>query len=192
MKKPVSVFLFVFCLISGIKLHGQVSHGAFGAAVIKGTQLIGKSAVIAGGRFGWVIDSSIVVGGGFYFTGNNVLTNYRYPGSRSDYNLGFSYGGLECEYIFPISGKISASLQIFFGGGGGKFLPADGVSYSPYGFSAVVIEPQFSIEAGINKWLHASAGAGYRYVSGFDEYYFYKPKDLSGFSGMLTFKFGSY
>ena len=75
MKILFSTFLIIF-LMNFSLIFAQNRYSAFGAPSIKYTSLNNKCAIILGGKFGFVINKSIVLGGGFYGLINNVHTSY--------------------------------------------------------------------------------------------------------------------
>jgi hypothetical protein len=54
-----------------------------------------------------------------------------------------------------------------------------------------VLEPALNVELNITSFFRINAGASYRYISGIN-YDNLRNEDFSGFSGVLTFKFGSF
>ena len=114
--KNFFILLFTGLLLVTTKSYSQQNdNSAFGAPVIKFTSLVGQSAVLVGGRFGWVINKSIVLGGGIYGLINTVNTNVTDPISGQNVMLGFNCGGLEFEYIFFHDEPIHASFDMLVG-----------------------------------------------------------------------------
>jgi hypothetical protein len=193
--KPILFFfLFGIVLCSEPLFPQQNDGGAFGAPVIKFTSIGGQNATLVGGRFGWVIDESIVLGGGFYGLTSKVKTNVIDPVSGQDVLLGFNCGGLELEYIFLSDSKIHASLDMFFAGGGLTYSVHDkSVAHTNYYSQDLLLwEPQANIEFEITDWFHLDAGVSYRIITSYDIMYGISKDDLKGISALLTFKFGRY
>lgn len=86
------LFFFFFCTVLYTKpiFPQQLDGGVFGAPVVKFSSMAGQNAILAGGRFGWVIDSSIVLGGGIYAMESRVKTNIVDPVSGQDVLLNFN------------------------------------------------------------------------------------------------------
>ncbi len=193
--KKFLIFLFAgFLLITTKSFSQQNINSAFGAPVIKFTSLVGQNAVLAGGRFGWVINKSIVLGGGIYGLVNSVNTNVTDPISGQNLLLGFNCGGLEFEYVFFSEKPIHASVDMLFAGGGVTYAVGNkNVPHTSY-FSQnlLVWEPQINIEFKIVDWFHLAAGASYRMITSYKDYYGVSSNDLKGLTGLLTFKFGKY
>ena len=53
----------------------EVTHGGFGGPVIKYTQIKGEPAVLVGGRGGWIINHTFIIGGGGYGLVNDIKAN---------------------------------------------------------------------------------------------------------------------
>jgi hypothetical protein len=197
----VSAFLLFLCIIWGTSpIFAQENDGgAFGAPVIKFSSIAGQNAILAGGRFGWVIDSNIVLGGGIYALANGVKTNIVDPKSGQDVLLGFNYGGIELEYIFFPGNYIHASVGMLFAGAGTTYSVSDkSVPHSSYySQNFLLFEPAVNIEFNIIDWLHIDTGVSYRISvkPGTDQFYDTGGiglNDLKGISVLLTFKLGEF
>ncbi len=198
-KYPLRLFtiiIFVAIFFSNFSLFAQQdnNNSAFGAPVIKYTSLVGQDAVMLGGRFGWMIDKSIVLGGGIYSLVSNVKTNFIDPISGQNVILGLNCGGLEFEYIFFSDEPVHGSIDMLFAGGGVTYsVENKNVPHTSY-FSQnlLVWEPQINIEFKIVDWFHLATGVSYRLISSYNGYFGITSNDLKGLTGLLTFKFGKY
>jgi len=194
--QKIFTFFSILCFISGMNLSyaQQNDGGAFGAPVIKFSSMAGQNAILSGGRFGWVINKNIVLGGGFYALVNKVKTNIVDPLSGQEVLLGFNCGGLEIEYIFFPDSKIHASFDMFLAGAGDTFSVRDkSVPHTSYYSQDLLLwEPQINLEFEAADWLHMDAGVSYRIVTGYDITNGISRDDLKGISALLTFKFGRY
>jgi|YelNatPaOPRAMG01_1025707.scaffolds.fasta_scaffold00220_44 hypothetical protein len=177
----------------------QLDGGAFGAPVAKFGSIAGQSAIFAGGRFGWVIDSSIVLGGGIYALTSRVKTNITDPISGQNVMLGFNCGGVELEYIFFARSNVHFSVDMLFAGAGTTYSVINkDVSHSNYFSQNLLLwEPQLNIEFNVLYWFHIDTGVSFRICTSPGTETFYHTggislKDLSGASGLVTFKFGSF
>lgn len=177
----------------------KITHGGFGGPVVKYTQIKGDPAVLVGGRGGWIINHSFIIGGGGYglvnnIDANNPFINY-YWGVRP--YLNFGYGGLELEYIIQSDRLIHYSVCTLIGGGGVSYrrsLIEDNNwddDWSSPNDAFFVFEPSFNVEVNIISFMRVNAGVSYRFISGanFDDL---RNSDLAGPSVMLTFKFGKF
>ena len=153
--------------------------GGFGAAVVKFSQVDGEFALFVGGRGGWIINHTFVVGGGGYGLTNDIDTND--DGVR-DLELG--YGGLELEYVNSSDELIHFTAYLLIGGGG---LSGTAVNEE----AVFVLEPALNGELNVTDYFRFHAGAGFRWVSGVDS-----PgvdgSDLSAFYAQVTLKFGTF
>jgi hypothetical protein len=189
----ILIILFAFIFFDNTDAQSK-SYGAFGAVSFKYSSIANQNAVIAGGRFGWVINNSIVLGGGYYALLGTVSSNYKDHLNGGSPSFGFNYGGLELEYIFFEEKPIHFSLSMLFAGGGLYFNPPNAnLSHENY-FSQdlLVWEPALNIEANSLKWLHFDLSFSYRLISSLKDVYGVTKTDLKGLSAGITFKFGSY
>jgi hypothetical protein len=162
-------------------LLGRRFHsGGFGGPVVKFSEVDGDFAVFAGGRGGWIINHTLVLGVGGYGLANDIEIGW--PGSR---DIEFGYGGFELEYINRSNSLIHFTAYLLIGGGGlSTSLPGDEEA-------VFVLEPAANAELNITPYFRLCVGGAYRYVTGinmpiFDE------EDLSAAVGVMTFKFGAF
>ncbi len=188
-----AAFYVFFSLVVITSIKAQ-ENGAFGAPVLKYTSISGQGALLAGGRFGWIINRSFVVGGGIYSLVSQVKANSIDPVSGQEFMTAFNYGGLEFEYVFLSDLVVHATLDMLCAGGGLSMNVSDrNVPHtSYYGQDLLVWEPGINLETNIVDWLHIDAGISYRLISSFNSYNSVSKNDLQGLNGILTFKFGSY
>ena len=175
---------------------GDMESGGFGAPVVKYTSIYGQNTLIVGGRGGWIINHSFVIGGGGY----GVVTEVDAPEGifpmEEPLDLHFGYGGFELEYIFNPKALGHFSAYILIGGGSTNFAMDLGhynennqmIGNDDFVF---VLEPEVNGELNITDWFHLNGGVSYRFVSGVDQAKL-DDSDFSGVSGVLTFKFGSF
>ncbi len=188
-----SAILFFFLLNSKISAQGFESS-AFGAPVLRYTSLAGQSAFIAGGRFGWIINKSIVLGGGLYGLISNVSTGYKDNPSGQNVMLGMNFGGLELEYIFFPESFIHGSIDMLFAGGGTYYsVQNTNVPHSSYFSQDLLLwEPSINIEINVLPWLHTDLNYSYRIITSYPANYNISTRDLEGSSIGLVLKFGKY
>jgi hypothetical protein len=206
--KKVAIIIAMLCFFSSRMMAqeetlvggGDIEHGGFGAPVVKYTQIIGEPSLLVGGRGGWIINHTFVIGGGGYGLVNNIRSTE--PGSfifpYGDTFLNFGYGGLELEYIGQSDKLIHYSVLVLLGGGSVSYINK-GFDGDIFGESDLdspadiffVLEPGVSIELNVTTFFRINGGISYRFISGaaFDTY---SNSDLAGLSAVLTFKFGSF
>ncbi len=172
--------------------NGEMSNGGFGGPVIKYTQIKNEPAVLVGGRGGWIINHTFIIGGGGYGLANQIESDY-----ITDYSkpyIDFGYGGFELEYIIQSDQLVHFSIYTLIGAGGVNYRADSHNSWEDWNYSSdefFVLEPALNVEVNIASFFRINAGASYRYISGVN-YDNLKNEDFSGFSGVLTLKFGSF
>ena len=197
------VAVFVAFLVSATTVAAQErtlfkgdETGGFGAPVVKFTSVNGRGVVMAGGRGGWIIGHSLVIGGGGY----GVATEVDAPGqvlpAEGPLDIKFGYGGFELEYIVHPNSLGHFSAGTLIGGGDIHFVKDVGPvsrSTQTVGESDVVavVEPAVNAELNVTPWFRLNAGASYRWVSGIDHAGL-KNGDFGGMAATLTLKFGTF
>ncbi len=187
-------FIFIICF-SSTTMFPQNKYSAFGAPAIKITSLSGHTALVIGGKFGFVINENIVIGGGFYGLISNVHTDYIDIPSGQNVMINLNYGGLELEYIFFSRFLIHGSIELLLAGGGVYFDISDkSVPHNNYSkVNFLVYEPSLNIEYNTLSWLRIDLNLSYRIITSYElENYGVSQKDLNGLTAGLIFKFGSY
>ena len=154
--------------------------GGFGAPVVKFSEVANEFAVFAGGRGGWIINHTFVIGGGGYGLANDI----RFSDLVTGRDIDFGYGGLELEYINSSDQLLHFTIYLLIGGGGlsGTVVQEE---------SVFVLEPALNGEVNVTKFFRLNAGVGYRWVAGVDNPG-YKDSDFSAVYGQVTAKFGAF
>ncbi len=193
MKFLPRIFFIFFLLSISSNISAQNKYGAFGAPVIKYTSIANQNDLILGIKFGLVINESIVIGGGFYGTIDNINIKDEPGGQKVILNM--NYGGLEMEYLLFPHSLIHGSIGILLAGGGLYFGASDkSIPNGSYPkFDLLVYEPSVNVEFNALNWMHIDLNISYRIVTSYD-YVIYdiSKDDLAGASAGLIFKFGSY
>lgn len=169
---------------------GNVVHGGFGGPVVKFTSVNKELGILVGGRGGWIIDHTFVIGGGGYGLSNNISSGQIVNGKNM--YLNFGYGGFEMEYITNWDKLVHASFYLLIGGGGVNLKESNhDMSWNKDTNSFFVLEPAVNVELNIVKFFRINFGASYRFISGVDSYGL-QNNNLAGPSAMLTLKFGKF
>ncbi len=200
MKSILAVFLL--CAVAATTVLGQeetllemenIEHGGYGALVIKFGSVNNQFALLVGGRGGWIINHSFVLGFGAYGLVNDVPSYV--TGPFGEHYIDFGYGGLDLEYVFNSDRLIHLSIHALIGGGAVGFRGSASGSWNPNSEhmedGVFVVEPGMNLDLNIIRWFRLSAGASFRYVRGTSAG-LSTNKDLSGPSAQLTFRFGDF
>ncbi len=195
MKKLVIVLLAVLFSYPAMAqeetlIKGDVESGGYGAPIFKVGKINGSTGVFVGGQGGWIINHSFVLGA----KGYGLVNNVDIEGSENQ-KLEFGCGGVLLEYIFSSNKLLHLGINTMIGAGGVRYAEKDysydyeEVDYNSSSF--FVLEPGINVVLNISSYFRIGAGATYRYVNGV-EYENLTNADLSGFSGEIIFKFGSF
>jgi hypothetical protein len=170
-------------------ISGKIESGGFGGPVLKASQINGESSLLMGGRGGWIINHTLVLGGGGY----GLVTDIKAPNTPADSGLylQMGYGGFEIEYVSNSDALVHYSLHSLIGAGGVSFREKDWDESEEMGDTFFIAEPGANLELNVTKFFRIGAGASYRYISGVN-YRGVSNSDLSGWSGNLTLKFGKF
>ncbi len=205
MKKAILIMIFgllstqVFAAEETL-FSGDLSHGGFGGPVVKFSQVNGENSVLVGGRGGWIINHSFIIGGGGCGLVNKIKVPSVYDENGNQADLVFGYGGLELEYIGRPNNLVHYSMYVLLGGGGisNSVYEKDHDGYKDHDHynnidSDVVwvVEPALNVTLNVTSFFRISAGAGYRYVTGAN-LAGTSNSDLSNTSFNLSFRFGKF
>jgi hypothetical protein len=172
-------------------INGPIENGGFGGPVIKIGSINGELGILVGGRGGWIINHSFIIGGGGYGLVNDVKA--KVLGPYGERYLNFGYGGLELEYVSEPDRLINFSFQTLIGGGGLSWRDENvqvGMRNSDND-TFFIVEPGVNVTLNVTTYFRISGGVSYRYISGVQSPASSNP-DLSGLSGVLTFRFGKF
>jgi hypothetical protein len=192
--KRLAVLLLVLALAGPalaedeVLIGGDIESGGYGAVVVKYGRIMGADGVFVGGQGGWIINHSFVLGLGGYGLANNIGIQ-----DSDCLFLGFGYGGLLLEYIVASQKLVHFSVQVLIGGGGVSYFEA-GHSHDhsiDEGDAFFALEPGGNLMLNLHKHVRVGVGGTYRYVGGAD-YKGLSDSDLSGFTGHIIVKFGSF
>ncbi|MGE5457955.1 MAG: hypothetical protein ACM3RX_06335 [Methanococcaceae archaeon] len=204
MKKIIVFFLLlVSCSFAQRKtvFEGETENGGFGAAVVKFTPIKNNLGILVGGYGGWLINHSLLLGGGGFGLVNNIKANediqsiFSFP--REPF-LNFGYGGGIIEYYFSPNEILHASVSLLVGGGAVSYRDArmSDSYYSEFNDrnlddGVFVLEPGLSGELNVLSYFKMGLSLSYRYVNGVTIYGL-KNSDFSNFSVNLALKFGKF
>jgi len=178
-------------------LKSDLKSGGFGGPVVKFTAIYDQSALMIGGRGGWIINHSLVIGGGGYAVVNEVhAPEGALPFEEFPLDIEFSYGGFELEYIIHPKSLVHFSIYMLIGGGAMNYVKDVGPvieSNEQAGETdfVFVLEPAVNAELNVTKWFRLNAGISYRLVTGVEQERL-KESDFNGLAATLIFKFGKF
>lgn len=170
----------------------KIESGGFGGPVWKVTQLNGETTFLSGGRGGWIINHTFVIGGGGYGTMMDVGTGLilTKPGYDEKLYLKMEYSGLELEYIHRSNKVVHWTVQTLIGGGRLEIREHDpDRTFAKDNF--FVADANANAEINVLKWMRVNIGAGYRFAFGVDLEGL-SNGDIGGPEAQVTLKFGSF
>ncbi|HAV22196.1 MAG: hypothetical protein A2X67_00845 [Ignavibacteria bacterium GWA2_55_11] len=170
--------------------------GGFGAPVVKFTSVNGQTAIMAGGRGGWVFDHSFSIGGGGYGVVSEVDAASNILPIEGPLDIEFGCLGLELEYFFDPASLTHYTVSAFVGVGATNFVKDVGSvfeSNQQTGETAFMflLEPGVHAELNLAKTFRLNAGVSYRLAMGTDQVGL-DDSDFSGFSASLELKIGTF
>ena len=169
-------------------IRGTVESGGFGGPVVKFTEINDSFGVLVGGRGGWIINHTFVIGGGGYGLANEVkVGDFR---SMSDF-LNFGYGGLELEYLIAHRKLIHFSVQALIGAGGVSFRDRHFNQIDGPDDAFFIAEPGVNVILNVTKSFRMGFGGSYRFIGGAERAQI-SDSSLSGPTALLTFMFGKF
>jgi hypothetical protein len=174
----------------------EFEKGGFGGPVVKFTRVNDQNALMIGGRGGWIINHSIILGGGAYGVVTEVDAAAGILPSEGPLDIEFGYGGFEIEYVNNPKSLVHYSIYALIGGGAANFVKDVGsvsesneqVGETDFMF---VFEPAVNAELNITTWFRLNAGLSYRLTSGANQEGL-SDSDFSGITATITFKFGRF
>ncbi len=172
-------------------MSGPVEHGGFGGPVVKLTQIANEFGVLVGGRGGWIINHSLVLGGGGYGLANS--SDFRLVEGGRERRLALGYGGVELEYVNRWSDVAHLTAGILIGAGGASWYDWRGgdSGFEDDGDAFFIAEPALNVEVNIVHFFRVGVGGSYRFVEDVDLRGL-TDADVRGAAGSLTFKFGKF
>lgn len=172
------------------------SVGGFGALTVNATSLNGEEALLTGFRAGVILDHGMAIG----FGGHGLVTSVykEHTSGEAKLQLEMGYGGLLFEPILAPKWPVHITLPVLIGAGGAVYTSSSDSAdywYDDYEVEDVdaffVLEPGVNVEFNITRFFRLDVGASYRYLRDIDLINT-NNKDLNGWSGGFTMKFGKF
>lgn len=173
---------------------------AFGAADLKVGNFVGERGLLAGAYGGFIINRRYLFG----VAGYGLVTNVEFQGTLPDdaetrkLNLHGGYGGVLIGATIAHKELIHISIPIVMGVGSFDVVDKNffGSNLADSEFTIensifFVLEPGIQLEFNITKYFRIGAGVTYRYITG-TELTNLKDREVTGTSGILSFRFGRF
>ena len=172
-------------------LDRRVEHGGFGGPAVKFTEIADHFGVLVGGRAGWIINHSLVLGGGGYGLANTY--DFELIENGRERHLALGYGGLEVEYVNRWRDVAHLAAGILVGGGGASWYLRHRRDWGIEDINDAffIAEPSLNLEMNVLRFFRVAIGGSYRFVEGLDMVGL-GTADLRGAAGSLTLKFGEF
>lgn len=184
---------------------GPIRHSGYGGPQVKFTSINESFGLLVGGRGAWTINRTFSLG----LAGYGLVTKHdvKYTdmfNTELIHNLNFGYGGLYFEYIYRPLDYVHFAGNILIAGGFANYSDRHNLDndnhYNDIGPTRtyIVLEPTVAVEFNVTRFFRISVEASYRMMDDvWENTEFTKSKGLSdinlkGFSGGLTFEFGSF
>jgi hypothetical protein len=189
----LGLFLASILVMSHASFAQSVQNSANGATGEYGaiSSIVGSvrntTAVLVGGRGGWILSPSFSMGIAGYTLVNDI--SGRQPDTAGNRLMTLSYGGIDLEYTFALSESLYLTFQELIGAGSISHRESPYHNPKQYHDPFAVFEPSVSLEVGVSKIFRIGIGASYREVEWLDSNIATRA-DLGGPSGFLFLKIG--
>lgn len=163
------------------------THGGFGGPTATGTVLLDRPALLVGGRGGWIVNHTFVLGGAVH---GLLPIGSTFEAPTGPRELRLSYGGLWLEWLFAPESFIHGSLGVLVGAGWTETRRVGSVD--PDTVRALwAVEPTATVELNVTEFLRVGLAASWRQLGGTSEPGLTDAK-LSGPAATLLLKFGAF
>ena len=171
---------------------GAGGGGHFGAPVVKYTVVRDQGTVMFGGRGGWNVTPSLLIGGGLYATMTEVdAREGAVPDAPGPLDVKFESFGFDLEYAVKPEAPTHLTLDAFFGGAAVHYMRDKTEDQHGETDFVFLVEPAVGVEQRVTDWLHLNLAASYRLVSGVEQPGL-EDGDINGAAAVLAVKFGRF
>lgn len=174
-------------------ISGPVAHGGFGGPQLMLGPVKGETAILTGGWGAWLINHTLMIGGGGYGLVNELPAGLTAAGDNR--YLNFGYGGMILGLVLGSDRLVHLTAHTLVGGGNVGYryhrLPEEDWIDDSVNDLIFVIQPTLGVELNVTRFFRIEAGGSYRYVIGSD-LDDTTDDDLRGFGAELTLKFGKF
>lgn len=167
-------------------------RGHFGAPVVTFTLAGDAGAVMIGGRGGWNISPSLVVGFSAHGTTTEIdAPSGAMPDSMGPIDIQFESFGFDLEYARNPQAPTHLTLGALVGGAAVHYVPErTGEQHGETDF-LLLLQPAVGVERRVNAWLHLHLALSYRVVAGAEQPSL-RNRDINGPALGLAFKLGRF
>jgi hypothetical protein len=197
MRRSVILVILILCALHGVAaaqppISEARGGGYFGAPVVKYSVIRDQGALMVGGRGGYNVTPSLLLGAGLYGMINGVdAPEGAVPDAPGRLDVKFESFGFELEYALNPGAPTHPTLGVFFGGGADHYYRHDTNEQHGETDFLLLLEPAVGLEHRLAEWLHLHLAVSYRLVSGVEQ----PGLDDSDFNGpavALAFKLGRF
>lgn len=171
-------------------IRGDIHHGFYLGQSTKFSSIEGEFAPLMGGRAGWIIDRTFIIGGAGYALLDKVDTDHLVSGEPVEIML--AYGGLQLLYVVNPQRLVQYEVGTLVGFGGLNYRGSADEADLPNSDHIFVIEPEVIVGMNITNYVRVSSGISYRWVSGLEFEDVVEGSDVSGLAVSLMLNFGSF
>lgn len=169
----------------------EADHGGYGGLRLSVTQINGETGLFVGGYGGYLLNHTLMIGGGGYGLVSNIKADpiaQTNPDKTLYVKMG--YGGPMLQYLHNSKDVVHFVASLLIGAGGVTYaLKDDYEALENNSDSFFVLEPGLELEANIIKFFRIRLGVSYRFVSGI-ELEGLTDDEVSGATAQLSFLFG--
>lgn len=170
----------------------SAGKGHFGAPVVKYTVIRDQGAVMFGGRGGFNISPTLMLGGGAYGTMTEVdARNGVVADAPGPLDVKLESFGVELEYAPDPGAATHLTANALIGGGAIHYVRDGGGDQHGETDFVLLLEPAFGVEQRVTDWLHLNLAASFRLVNGV-EHPGLDPGDFNQPSAVLAIKLGRF
>lgn len=162
--------------------------GGWGGPVVRVGDVFGTRSAFVGGRGGVSFSNGLTIGG----MGIGMATNDIDEPGNANRQLELGYGGLYLEQAFRPQKLVHLTVGTLLGGGSARWTDRRDERNRSIGDNFWVIEPEAAVEVNVTKFFRVGVGGSYRRALGTLDVVGLDVRQLDGWTGGLTFKFGGY
>jgi hypothetical protein len=166
-------------------------HGGWGGPVVQVSTVRDQTAVLVGGRGGWIVDRRFTIGGGGFGLVNEIPAPPEAHGTAEQLDLKMGYGGGWVEYTFAPLRLLHVSIGALVGGGELSLAYRGGGAFGSRNDGFFVAEPAIVAELNLATSVRVDVGAAYRWIEGV-EMEGLSRSDVAGLSVVAAVKFGKF